>query len=213
MISHRAKLIITGAVAVVVVLVLSVAAISVNILRTQSTTSFARGFVRVFPIPAARVNGGLLAYRDVLKRWDTLDSFLKNPPQLEPGQVIPDRDVLRQQVYEIMIRETYLRRQAEKDSFALSDVNVDQNTEQLIQMSSSTKADFERNLKEMYGLTLQEFRDTIVRPATLEEGLAKRAELNGTSVEDWRKQIKDGLKSDQVKRYLKFSSPLPEETI
>lgn len=211
MISHRAKLIIAGVVAVLAVLILSVAAISVSILRSQSTTPFARGFIRVIPVPAARVNGGYLAYSDVVKRWDTLDSFLKNPPPLEPGQTIPDREILRQQVYEIMIRETYLRRQAEEEKFSLSDANVDQNTQQLIEMSSSTKADFEENLQKMYGLTLQEFRDTIVRPATLEEGLAKRAELNGTSVDEWRQQIKNGLKSEQVKRYLKFSAPLPED--
>ena len=211
--THKVKLLIVAGIAAVAVVIVALAAISVSILRAQSTTPFARKFANVFPLPAAHVDGAFLMYRDVLARWDTVDTFIKNAPtSTADGQMAP-RDVLRQQVYEQAIREIYIQQAAREDHFSLPETAVQNNLTQLIERASSTEAEMGQYLHDTYGWTVNDFRDRIVRPATLEEALAQRAAVAGTTVEQWRQQVKDALKSAKVSRYLKFAKPLPEDVI
>lgn len=209
--SNRVKLIIVGVLAFVMLGIFVLAGISMSILRSQSTTPFARKFTAMIPVPAARVNGSFLLYREVIARWDTVDTFVKNAPTLAPDQIIPDLETLRQQTFEQNIREVYLQAEAKNEKFSLADAALDQNVDRFIARASSTKAEFETYLRENYELSLQQFRDRIIGPATLEQALFQRAAIGGVTEDVWRTQVKDALKSGKVVRYLRFSKPLLEE--
>lgn len=211
--SSRTKLILAGVLAFVMLTIFILAGISMYLLREQSTTPFARRFANIFPVPAARVNGDFMLYRDVLARWDTVDVFVKNAPVLAPNQQIPDLETLRQQTFEQIIRESYIQTLAKNEKFSIEEAALDQNVNQFIERSSSTKAEFEQYLRQNYELSLQQFRDRIIGPATLEQAMFQRAGLGGVSEADWRQQIRDALKSGKIVRYLRFSKPLPEEVV
>ncbi len=109
----KKKLALTGAFALVMVTLALVVGISLNILRTQSTTSFARGFSAVIPVPAARVSGRFLRYDDVLTRWDAIDAFIRSAPTSTDQGTIPPLSGLRQEAYEQGIRETFVSARAD----------------------------------------------------------------------------------------------------
>lgn len=192
--------------AVFAVFAFLVVGISVSILQRQSTSSLTHRFVSIVPVPAASVDGDWLLYRDVLARWDDIDRSLTLP--IEPGMQRRPVAELRQEAYEQLIRETYLKRQAEAEKFTLSEEIVQQNLERvLLQGATSTPAllaEAAQALQDHAGWSLDTFRDRIIRPATLEEALALRAEVGGMSREDWLRQVQTFLGSGSVKRYLKF---------
>ncbi len=181
--------------------------ISVSILQRQSTSRLARRFVGIVPVPAASVDGTWVLYRDVLTRWEDIDRSLAIATPVA-GQQPRSVAELRQEAYEQLIRETYLRRQAEKERFTLSETIVQQNLERvLLGGATSTPellAQATQDLADHVGWTIDTFRDRIIRPATLEEALALRAEVTGMTREAWLQQVQTFLGSGSVKRYLKF---------
>ncbi len=202
----KKKLALTGAFALVMVTLALVVGISLNILRTQSTTSFARGFSAVIPVPAARVSGRFLRYDDVLTRWDAIDAFIRSAPTSTDQGTIPPLSVLRQEAYEQGIRETFVSARADAEGFELPEAAVQANLDQLILRSSSTVQEVEQEMKVSLGWSLEEFTDRVVRPATLEEALVQHAIAANasTTAELWRAELDGELQTDKVVRYLRF---------
>ncbi len=186
---------------------LVIVGISVSILQRQSVSRFARRFVGIVPVPAASVDGHWVLYRDVLARWEDIDRSLANatPPAGQQPRPLAE---LRQEAYEQLIRETYLKDQAGKERFTLSEAVVQQNLERvLLAGATSTPELLEQAAQELadhVGWSLDTFRDRIIRPATLEEALVLRAEVTGMSRADWLQQVQAFLGSGSVKRYLRF---------
>lgn len=203
----KGRLAILIAIAALAVLAFLVIGISVSILQRQSTSALARRFVGVVPVPAASVGGSWVLYRDVLDRWDDIDHSLAvaTPPAGQQPRPLAE---LRQEAYERLIRETYLKREAENERFTLSEAIVQQNLERvLLAGATSTPELLERvaqDLADHAGWTIDTFRDRIIRPATLEEALALRAEVGGMTREAWLQQVQAFLGSGNVKRYLTF---------
>ncbi len=204
--SLKQKLVALICLAVLAVFAFLIVGISVSILQRQSTSPLTRRFVNVVPVPAASVDGSWLLYRDVLARWDDIDRSLTLP--IEPGMQRRPVAVLRQEAYEQLIRQTYLKRQAAAEKFVPSEEIIQQNLERvLLQGATSTPAllaEAAQALQDHAGWNLDTFRDRIIRPATLEEALALRAEVGGMSREDWLRQVQTFLGSGSVKRYLTF---------
>ena len=207
----RFRLAILGAIAFLLVAILVLAAVSWSILQRQGTSPAARRFVAVIPVPAARVEGETLLYRDLLPHWDAVETMMaerSDPPEV----AAPIRRQARAEAYDQPIRQAYLRNQAERERVQLPETAVESNLQGLLALqvpgTSSTEpiapADADRFLRETVGWSLEEFRDRIVRPATLEEALARRAEAGGIARADWARQLEEALHGSAVRRFLRF---------
>lgn len=198
-----------GVIAFLLLSTLVVVALGANILRSQDTSAWARRFTRIVPVPAAHVRGKTLLYRDVLTRWDAVDTFLAHTPTSTNATTrLATREELHQEAYEQQIRELYMQAEAEQQHFSLPEEIVDQNMRALMQMSTSTKQeDIDAFLQASVGWTSSQFRDWVIKPATLEEALARRAEIGGVDSSRWKQMIATALRSGEVKRYLFFSKP------
>lgn len=217
----RKMLLITVAVACVGFLV-GVAAVGAQVLQRQSDGPWTKRYLAIIPLPAAVVNGEFVLYRDVLDRWATVDRFLDMRPIEAPeGQVIRPRNELRQEAYEQLIREAYIRSLAEQESFIVPQQVINANIQNLLDQASSTlrevgmsssTVDISPTTEEMntyllatFGWTFDEFRDRVLVPALREDGLSKiAATKGGTTVQEWQASVDAFLKSDKVRRYLRF---------
>lgn len=208
-VSSKTKVWIAGIVAICALTALALVAFSANILRSQDTSAWARRFTKVIPVPAAHVRGKTLLYRDVLTRWDAVDLFLANAPaSANTANRLATRSELHQEAYEQQIRELYMQAEAEQQHFVLPEEVVNQNMLALTQASSSTEpGDIDAFLQASFGWTADQFREWIIKPATLEEALARRAEVSGVDPSQWGREVATALTSMEVKRYLSFSTP------
>lgn len=208
----KRKLVLAGFLALVMFALALVVGISLQILRTQNTSSFARTFVRVIPVPAARANGRFVWYRDVIVRWDAADQALATAPPPAPTDdyVLPSRETSHRRAYEQAIRDAYFYAQAEKEDFTVPDAAVQMNIDRLVVQASSTRQEIEQYLQHTMGWSLQEYGERVVRPATLEEALFQRAvAANASTTADlWRAQTALALQGDKVVRYLHLTAPL-----
>lgn len=205
-----------------VALLVGVAAVGAQILQRQSDGPWTRRYVSVIPLPAARVNGEVVLYRDVLDRWATIDRFLETRP-IEPpeGQVIRPRNELRREAYEQLIRETYMHSLAKQESFSVPQQVIDANIQNLLSQASSTlrelgissstmdtpptTGEMDAYLSATFGWTFNQFRDRVLIPALREDGLSKiMVTKTGKTVEEWQAEVDAFLISEKVRRYLRF---------
>lgn len=201
---------------------MGIVGIGAVILNQQSDGVWARRYVAVIPLPAARVNGTFVLYRDVLDRWETIDRFLAARPIDAPnGQEIRPRAALRKEAYEQLIREAYIRSLAKQEAFTVSQRIIDTNIENLLNQASSTirslgtassTVDGAPTIDEMneylvttFGWTFDQFRDRVIVPALREEGVAKiLLTKTGSTMEEWQAEVDAFLASKKVRRYLVF---------
>ncbi len=203
-------------------LIMAVAAAGAVILDRQADGLWAKRYARAFPLPAARVQGSFVLYRDVLHRWEAVDRFLDmRPIDAPPGQEIRPRTELREEAYEQLIREVYIKSLAKQENFTVPAQVLEANIQALLDQASSTLRevgiasstvitpptveDMNTYLLGAFGWTFDQFRDQVILPALREEGLAQIIlTKNGVSSTEWQAQIDRFLQSDKVRRYLKF---------
>ncbi len=199
-----------------------VVAAGARILQVQSDGLWTKRYVAVIPLPAARVHGEVVLYRDVLDRWETVDRFLEMRPLDTPeGQTVRPRHELRKEAYEQLIREAYIQALAKEESFTVTQQVIDTNVQNLLDQASSTlretgSVSSTRNtpptteemnayLMATFGWTFDQFRDRILIPALREDGLSRLYSVkNGTTVQEWQAEVEAFIASDKVRRYLKF---------
>lgn len=207
---------------VVVVFLVGVAAVGAHVLQQQSDGPWTKRYLAIVPLPAAHVNGKFVLYRDVLDRWETVDRFLDmralDTPQ---GQEIRPRVELRREAYEQLIRETYIESLAKQESFTVPQQVIENNIQHLLSQASSTlheiggtssTLDTPPTTEEMntyllatFGWTFDQFRDRVLVPALREDGLSKIVTAkSGKTIEEWQASVDEFLKSDKVRRYLRF---------
>lgn len=228
--SMSARQRLAGVIGISTVLVglLVVVGLGVLILRERRMDGWARTYARVLPLPVASIEGEWVLYRDVLPRWDKIEAFYTRQAALPlpEGQSPPtpaDRAALQQEVYEQLLRERLLQIRAEQDAFRLSSDVVNAQMDALLARSeasaSSTepvvltpeqlaqkRQEFTEELDRLTGWTYQEYLDWVLHPALLEEGLARRAEIAGQSLDLWKTSFEAALANpDIVRKYLDFA--------
>lgn len=216
------KVLILSLVIDAMLLTVGIAAFGAQILRQQTSGPWTKRYVALIPLPAARVNGTFLLYRDVLERWETVDRFLEmrvlDAPQ---GQEVRPRHELRREAYEQLIRETYIQSLAKEESFTVPERVIEGNIHNLLNQASSTLREVgiatstvntpptteEMNtyLLATFGWTFEQFRDRVLIPALREDGLSQlMVTKTGTTIQEWRASVDTFLASDKVRRYLRF---------
>lgn len=190
------------------------------ILDRQATGPWATRYAELVPLPAARVGKRFVLYRDVVDRWETVDRFLAlEEARLVNGQLLRTRTELRQEAYEQLIRETHLAVLAEEQAFTIPPGVIEANVQNLLAQASTTVGvvdgspqasiptvqELSDYLLATFGWTFDEFQARILVPALREEGLAQQMmAAKGTTLEAWRADVDTFLRSEQVKRYLRF---------
>ncbi len=209
--------------------VLCVVIAGMNILEHRRMGGWARAYARVLPLPIASIEGEWVLYRDVLPRWDKIETFyarqaLSSVQSAQSMPTVEDRAALQKEVYDQLLRERLLARRAEQDAFRLADDVVSSQMDALLARSEETasstepvvlspdqlaqkRQEFREELDRMTGWTYDEYLAWVLRPALLEEGLARRAEIAGQSLDMWKADFEQTLADpERVKRYLDFSS-------
>ena len=177
-----------------------------SLLRTRAQSRFAEMYANVIPLPAARVPGGWVLYRDVLDRWKRVDAFRDRVASLPSpeGQTLRSREELQKEAYEQLIRERFVEVLAEEDHFILTKTYLDTTFESLLlrQTSSTDIGEAIRLFETATGVASSVYKDTVIRPALLETALKARAEIAGIMPLDWQKQLEERLHSKDVARFL-----------
>lgn len=203
---RRIQVLMAGTAGVVGLFVL--VATSAIILREQSTSVWARRFVRVIPVPAANVEGRFVLYRDLLPHWDAIDSYLKNVPiQNNQGQLLASRQELRQEAYEQLIRQRVIVRHAKEVDFIFDESAVEANMQALLVApdgTTSTREQVAAMIEAEIGWTIDQYRDWLVRPAVFEQGVRETIWATSTQ-EEWDARVDSWTKTEGVRRFLKFS--------
>lgn len=226
--SARQRLVGVISVSTILVGLLVVVGMGVMILQERRMDGWARTYAHLLPLPAASIEGEWVLYRELLPRWEKIDQFYARQAELPlpEGQTPPtaaDRVALQQEVYEQLLRERLLRVRAEQDAFSLSSEVVNAQMDALLARSeesaSSTepvvltpeqlaqkRQEFTAELDRLTGWTYQEYLDWVLHPALLEEGLARRAEIAGQSLDLWKTSFDEALANPKVvRKYLDFS--------
>ena len=200
----------SAVVASVMVLVLVLGFTSVRILQQQSTSVWTERFVRVVPLPAAFVDGRAVMYRDLLPRWRAIDTYLEGSPEPTDPNLIPRaRQALRQEVYEGLIREKVLAREAARQQFVFAESAVEANMERLLTApdgTTSTREQVAAAIELQTGWTWEQYRDWLVRPAVFEQGFQQFVMTAASSTQaEWDQRVSAWISAERVRRFLRFS--------
>lgn len=153
-------------VAGVVLIIVLILAIGIGWLYTgQLNDTKSKVFSNV-PLPAAVVNTYLIPMTDVLHRYDIAKQVLGE------DEADSQKNELYTQILERLIADAQSKAQANKINIAVTDAEVEEHYQKLVtQLTGGDVAQFEAAVKENYKLSLDEFKEEVIRPDLLQTKL------------------------------------------
>lgn len=206
MLERRRWLVVGGVAAVVVVACLGLTVgIGHAIYYKHSDSPSIRWLSRVLPIPAARVGRTSVLYRDYLKQHDALKHFLASPAAKAQQLNLALNADLEKNILEKLVAQQVLEQAASDRRVTVTDDDVRQSFTQVVAMASSTTPDVGVYLWDNFGWNEEDFRQSVVRPALLEEKLTKiMSNENQGDPGVLSAYMDKQLASKEVVRYLRF---------
>lgn len=159
---RRSKRIVTAAIAAGAVLVALVAAGSLVYLRTP-TDGYVRAMTKVVPFPAAVVGTDVITIGEYLRERDALDAYFQSSAG-ETGTV-PSEDEIEQNLMDTLVHKFAVNHLANAAGITVDEQRVDAFYAQAVGGADSDT--FAQELDRMFGWTVDEFRDRVVRPVVL----------------------------------------------
>lgn len=157
------------------------------------------------PVPAAKLGGKTIFYRDFLHARDTLRTFLASPAAKEQQLEMPLDQTLEKNVLEKLLMQAALEELAEQKNVQISQEELHQSFSQVIAAASSTTPDIGLYLMQNFGWNEEDFRQQVLRPALLEQKLSElltqeaQGDPNALGL-----HLEKRLQEKDVVRYLRF---------
>lgn len=172
--SRRKVGIMIGGIVLIIVLIL---AIGIGWLYTGPINDTKIKVFTAVPLPAAVVNTQLVSMTDVIHRFDIAKQVLGDE------EATTRKNELYTQILERLIADAQSKAQANQVDIAVTDAEVEEHYQKLVtQLTGGDVAQFEVAVKENYKLSLDEFKQEVIRPDLLQTKLQSwfnsQADLN-----------------------------------
>lgn len=165
----------------------------------------ARGFARVFQVPAAKVGTQKITYTAYLFQLDADRRFLASPTARLQGLPTEVTDTIRMQALDRMMRAAAVEDMANEKKIVVTPLDVDRAYDTLVATaSSSSVSEIRSALQDQFGWTEDDFQHLVVRPALMEDLLRQKMLQETGDAEAVDKAIIERLSRADVKRYLVF---------
>jgi hypothetical protein len=169
-------------------------------------TPFVRTLAAWLRVPAAKVGKRTVTYVEYLAHEDALRRFLAGPAARAQGlSEQPDAE-LRQQTLDRAIRIAAVEEFASARDFIVTPLDVDRAYDELIARAgtSTTPEEIRSFLLDQFGWEEEQFKQYVVRPAMIEDGLRQKKYRETNDPEAFTRELAARLRAPDVKRYLKF---------
>lgn len=143
-----------------------------------STNPVIRAIGKIIPYPVVLVDGHIITYAEYANSFTTLRNFLENQ-----GDNIYSDGEIEGRVLERLITNQILDNMAEKRDIAVFDYEVEKAFQDAVE-NLGQDANVEKNIEELYGWTVQEYKDNIVYPFVLQKKLSQAIYDGGTDAEE-----------------------------
>ncbi len=166
--------IIIGAIALVALLLSPFVYTALALYTFDTENAFIDSMVERFSYPIAIVNGTSISYqeyKDAVARAESVtDYFNTDPAFISEIGALPDRQQIREDEMDRMIELVLLEQISEEFELTVSPEEIEAAYQTFIQGEvDSSDEEINEFLLEVYGLTLDEFKQTIVREVVLRE--------------------------------------------
>lgn len=134
----------------------------------------AGAIARALPYPVALVNSNVIRYSEYLDDIATLRHFYdKQADQIAAqGGTLPSEEEIRQNVMDRLVRNEVLAEEALRYNVSVSDEDIDAEFERLVGQAGDA-ATVEKDIEDLYGWTVEKFREKVLMPYLLEQKLAE----------------------------------------
>ncbi len=136
--------------------------LGIEIYKTHSESKAVKFSTKIYPFPAAIINGGVVWAKDFYQQLAYIRQFSD-----KTKQPLPDPATLRKQIIEQLIENKILEVQAAKYGVRVSSKDVDDAYQKIVSQSGGS-AEVKKVLNELYGMTEKEFKE-LVRQQVLKE--------------------------------------------
>jgi hypothetical protein len=205
--SSSKRLILTGVIAVSVLLVIAGASacLAWQIFVKRSDAGYVRSVASVLPIPAGRVGSRVVLYRDFLTSRETLKTFLESPAAKDQGMSVPFDVNLERNALEKLLVQQVLEEIAEEKRVTVSEEELRQYFSEVLAATSSTTPDVGSYLLQNFGWSEEDFRQEVLKPALLEQKIsAALAEESKGDPDALNRLVAARMEKDDVVRYVRF---------
>jgi len=185
-----------------VIAIIGLVATSLGIYKYKWDNDYTRKLVSILPFPAALVDGTVVKLDDYNKRVDIIEKFFENIKDETPEllDVLAREEEEKSKVLDELIVETILSKLANKYKLEITDQYVDEQFEKILESSQMPNRDeVVAELKEMLGLSEEQYKEYFVKPTLVEDGVIKALNkdpaVNGETIEQINK-IKEEINED-----------------
>lgn len=184
--------VVLGAIAVFLVLFLSVMTLGIYKLRWEN--QFTLGVTQVVPFPAARVNSGFVSYNSYLENLNIMkkyqSEFKKVDFKSDEGKAILAS--IRKDTLDRLVEDKIVKTEAKRLKVSLSNKELNESFDDLIKSNGGEKA-FAEVLKKYYGLTPDEFKQDIYKDRLLRQKVADKYSSDDSVNADAKKRAEEVL--------------------
>lgn len=166
-----------------------------------------RTLVNTLPVPAARIRGAVVPYKDYLVQQDAARKFLTSEAATLPttdGTTLPKTldTQANQAILDQLIRAVAVAQLAQEASIQLTDQDVNRSFDDLVARAgtSTSPGEIDAYLQDTFGWTSTDFKNRVVRPATLETAVRQDAYAD----DDAKFQSALNEKVQQAKVYIRL---------
>lgn len=198
-----------SAVLAVFLLVFGVGGVLVGraILVERNDSSFIRGVAKVTHFPVARVGSNVITYQEYLVQADAQRTYLQGKEATTLGVGGTPTSEMQQSVYDQLIRIAATEEIAKKYDFQVTQLDVDRAYDELIgQAGTSTKpGEVQAYLQENFGWNEPQFKEYIIRPALLKNGLVEKLKQATGKDDAFETELSQRITASDVHRWLRFN--------
>ncbi len=156
-------------------------------------------------LPAARVDMTTISYGEYLSHVDAAKHFIaKQGPLNGASGVMTDDD--RKAALDRVVRIAAVNELASQYKVVVTPLDIDHALEATIQQAgtSTSPADFNQYLRDVYDWSVDDFKHFILGPAMVEDEVKRAYITGGKTEDDFNKMLETQMGEPHTKRYLKF---------
>lgn len=147
----------------IVILLFAIAAPTAIVYYKAPTDPLVRSIASVFPYPAIQVNGETITISDYLAEYDALQQYFS---ELQDGEIAPLGAELESGLADTLVNKLALRQMAALNGVDIDEGEVDRILSDIMLAPGGDK-DFEAQIQENFGWTIDEFRLRVVESVVL----------------------------------------------
>lgn len=177
-----------------------------NIYETNNRSFIANVYAKITKMPAIKINNIKISYNEYYKFYDYLNNFYKKQNEIDPKNKIPSQEHIKEEVVSKLIKNAFLDKLSSKYKVEATDREI---FDQIVILNSQTGSleETEKNIKEHYGISINDFKKEFIRPIILKnklnEKISNDTDINRSSIEkitNIYNQIKESNNAETVNK-------------